>query len=119
MGLKETGTFIVVVIRWRWGGMGSGRRGEVWGGITVGEKYIQSYGNQGREEVARPVERRSRSCGQVWGSWSWRIGRRYPGIEEREDGRAGKGKERGEAVVGEVWSPGTAAQNHRGEDPTR
>ena len=39
MGLKETGTFIVVVIRWRWGGMGSGRRGEVWGGITVGEKY--------------------------------------------------------------------------------
>ena len=39
MGVKETGTFIVVVIRWRWGGMGSGRRGEVWGGITVGEKY--------------------------------------------------------------------------------
>ena len=49
----------------------------------------------------------------------WRIGRIYPGIEEREDGRAGRGKERGEAVVSEVWSPGTGAQNHREEDPTR
>ena len=95
-----------------WEERGSLERNQSWG-------EIQSYRNQGREGVARPGERRSRNCGQVWGSWRWRIERRYPGIEEREDGRGERGKERGEAVVGEVWSPGTGAQNHREEDPTR